>query len=263
MATINGTNGRDILIGTDQFDHIRGLGGDDFISGGEGDDYIEGEDGNDVLFGGTGGDRLLGGSGNDALFGGDAADFLNGGEGSDALYGGAGLDSLFGGEGRDFLKGGPDQDVFEFFTAAEPPIGIFSPDSTFASRDFVDDFEGAGIADGDSIDLDGQFPYVFVGRLDINPQVGAPLPGAGNGRTEVGYVQSGDRTYLIADSNDDGVLNGEDFAVEFRGRLDFIFADVNDHDSMFEPGFFVNEIAGTEGYAAAPAAMVTPEFVIA
>ena len=74
MATIRGTNARDILRGSAAKDTIYGfLGnddlygrtGDDILSGDAGTDKLYGEAGNDLLHGGAGGDRLDGGLGTD------------------------------------------------------------------------------------------------------------------------------------------------------------------------------------------------------
>ncbi len=63
--TVDGSNGKDTLIGT---------GGDDNLSGGNGKDTLFGNAGNDMLFGGNGADVLWGGQGNDLLNGGNGRD---------------------------------------------------------------------------------------------------------------------------------------------------------------------------------------------
>jgi TolB protein len=60
-----GTNGADVLTGTDDNDVICGLGGDDTLEGGKGDD---------VLIGGGGSDRLKGAGDSDFCLGGDGDD---------------------------------------------------------------------------------------------------------------------------------------------------------------------------------------------
>ncbi len=70
MATINGDQNANIIVGTDVGDLIYGKAGDDVISGAGGNDSVYGDAGNDVLDGGTGNDILSGGAGNDTyLFG--------------------------------------------------------------------------------------------------------------------------------------------------------------------------------------------------
>jgi len=79
LPTITGTNGADVLRGTNEADVIMGLGGNDTITGGNADDVICGGDGND---------RLTGDNGNDVLSGGFGVDTLDGANGDDTLIGG-------------------------------------------------------------------------------------------------------------------------------------------------------------------------------
>ena len=96
-----------------------------------------GGDGNDSVTSATGADVLRGDNGNDSL---------SGLGGNDQLTGGAGADILKGGAGQDSLTGNSGQDVFVFDT----PGG--TPDVT---PDRILDFEAAGSAKGDIIDLSG------------------------------------------------------------------------------------------------------------
>ena len=80
--------------------------------------------------------------------------------------------------------------------------------------------------------------YAFGGELALDPTAGALLPGAGDGVTQLFYVQWNGSTFLIADENDNGVLNAGDFAVEFTGLHDFTLDDFNNTDFV---------IAGTNG----------------
>lgn len=79
--TLSGTNGPDILTGTELSDDL---------SGGDADDTLTGNYGADVLQGGLGNDTLLGGLSADALSGDEGDDFLQGGKDDDTLYGGTG-----------------------------------------------------------------------------------------------------------------------------------------------------------------------------
>ena len=54
-GVIDGTPGRDILVGTERGDRIHGLGGDDAITGLGGRDVVRGGDGDDLIFLGRGG----------------------------------------------------------------------------------------------------------------------------------------------------------------------------------------------------------------
>jgi predicted extracellular nuclease len=91
VPTIVGTEGDDVLRGTNGRDVVLGLGGNDTITGGNGDDVVCGGAGNDVLSGENGDDVLLGGAGDDVL---------HGDNGSNTLIGGAGTDVLDQGRGK-------------------------------------------------------------------------------------------------------------------------------------------------------------------
>ncbi|MGY1828392.1 ExeM/NucH family extracellular endonuclease [Blastococcus sp. SYSU DS0541] len=91
LPTIRGTDGSDVLSGTNGRDVIMGLGGDDEIRGGNGDD---------VVCGGAGDDRIAGENGDDVLSGGFGDDRPDGGNGSDVLIGGPGTDRLDQGRGQ-------------------------------------------------------------------------------------------------------------------------------------------------------------------
>ena len=146
--TFNGTNGDDILIGSNLNDAIDGLNGDDILigasgndniyggfrsdvpigpdtdndllSGGNGNDYLNSNAGNDLIFGGKGNDVAIGGKDDDLIWGDKGNDTLVGDRGNDCLFGGTfdpsnpdsnGRDLLFGGEGNDFLNGGDAADT--------------------------------------------------------------------------------------------------------------------------------------------------------
>ncbi|MGI9659314.1 MAG: Ig-like domain-containing protein [Gaiellaceae bacterium] len=109
-ATLQGTDGPDVLFGTRGDDVIYAGAGNDLVFGLGGDDVICGGAGNDVLFGNGGDDTIvddlgrtwaIGGAGNDRILTGAQRDRIFGGPGSDLLDGGAGPDLLHGGRGRD------------------------------------------------------------------------------------------------------------------------------------------------------------------
>ena len=62
-----GTDGQDVLMGTNDDDVLYGKGGIDFI---------DGRGGNDVLYGGEGSDEVVSFPGDDILFGGRGNDFF-------------------------------------------------------------------------------------------------------------------------------------------------------------------------------------------
>jgi len=92
--TIRGTDGPDVLSGTNKRDVIMGLGGADVIRGGNAEDVICGGAGNDNLRGDNSADVLLGGFGDDFLSGGNGDDVLIGGPGTDVLNGDGGVNQL-------------------------------------------------------------------------------------------------------------------------------------------------------------------------
>jgi Ca2+-binding RTX toxin-like protein len=116
---ITGTDGPDVLEGSDAGERICGFGGDDTILGGGGDDVIlggagddvlRGNAGNDQVTGGAGGDRVFGGGGADSLFGSGGPDVVKGHRSNDRLRGNRGNDRLGGGGGRDDCAGGAGRD---------------------------------------------------------------------------------------------------------------------------------------------------------
>nr|VFJ87836.1 MAG: Hemolysin-type calcium-binding repeat-containing protein [Candidatus Kentron sp. H]VFJ89545.1 MAG: Hemolysin-type calcium-binding repeat-containing protein [Candidatus Kentron sp. H]VFJ96235.1 MAG: Hemolysin-type calcium-binding repeat-containing protein [Candidatus Kentron sp. H] len=99
-ATCIGTEGIDLILGSDHSDVIVAGAGNDVVHGDAEGDIICGGPGNDSLMGARGADHLFGGPGNDWLFGAPDGDELNGGEGDfDVLWGGPGYDDLDGGPG--------------------------------------------------------------------------------------------------------------------------------------------------------------------
>jgi Ca2+-binding RTX toxin-like protein len=93
MATIPGTNLRDIINGTSLTDTIFGYGGNDWLRGHGGNDIIRGGSGSDILEGGSGNDVLFADSGSNSLFGGADSDILVSGTGNDHFNGGSGIDA--------------------------------------------------------------------------------------------------------------------------------------------------------------------------
>ena len=74
MATLNGTEGNDTLIGGAAADDLHGFGGNDFMQGGDGADTVLGGSGNDTISGNNGNDWVRGGTGNDQVSGGGGQD---------------------------------------------------------------------------------------------------------------------------------------------------------------------------------------------
>jgi Ca2+-binding RTX toxin-like protein len=102
---LEGTTGKDVIIGLAGDDKIKGLGEDDIICGGSGVDEIHGGDDNDKIFGDSGDDDIVGGDGDDELFGGSGDDAMKGGDGKDTFDGGSGTDTCVT-DGTDVLVPG-------------------------------------------------------------------------------------------------------------------------------------------------------------
>jgi Ca2+-binding RTX toxin-like protein len=119
---IVGTNGDDVINGTERHDYIAGRQGNDtlngfgradMILGGWGNDTVNAGDGNDLVLGGPGDDTLNGDAGNDRIFAQRGVDTVNGGPGNDDLWALARADvSGLPNEPADTLNGGPGNDVF-------------------------------------------------------------------------------------------------------------------------------------------------------
>lgn len=115
VSFVVGTEGPDVLLGTNGNDFIVGAGGndtiflfdgDDFGAGSEGDDFISGDVGNDLLVGGDGEDAISGAAGNDTIVGGRGDDQILGVNGNDVIAGDEGNDTIFAGSGDDIIKFG-------------------------------------------------------------------------------------------------------------------------------------------------------------
>jgi predicted extracellular nuclease len=100
-ATIVGTAGDDVIMGTNKADVIATFGGNDTIHGGNGEDVICSGTGDDVVDAGNGKDYVDAGAGDDVVDGGNGKDVILGGSGNDELDGGNGVDDLDGGDGID------------------------------------------------------------------------------------------------------------------------------------------------------------------
>ena len=237
---INGNGGNDIINGGAGNDTtLSGGAGNDVVNGGEGNDTLDGDDGNDVLNGGVGNDDFFGGDGNDQIFGEDGNDELFAGPGNDMLNGGAGNDLIMGEGGQDSLTGGAGDDEFEFFTG-------FNPSSPFATFDTLVDFQGAGVVGGDTLELNNEF--FFRGQVNVNPQLGAVLVGGGNGVTDLFYSLRPGNTWLIADENDDGVLDSLDFTLRLQGTHNLTAGDFGRNTILITAGTEGNDVlTGTDG----------------
>lgn len=214
MATINGTNLPDILLGTPQDDVINGLGGLDIISGGDGNDVIDGGEGDDILNGNEGNDILIGGEGIATLL-----SFYNGGDGNDLMIaapGGLG-ENFDGGDGTDTVSfaqrnnGVTVRLSFESLPLLDTVRNVENViGSDFADAIYGDDsdnvilggggddlIEGGGGADlliggsGDDVMAGGAGNDIYL----VDSAADAVIEGAGQGNLDVVYTLA---TYTLA-----------------------------------------------------------------
>jgi RHS repeat-associated protein len=118
---IQGGNSDDVIFAGEGKDEVFGDNGADLIFAGAGDDTVAGGNGNDTLWGGVGNDRILGGSGDDILHGDDGADWLHGEDGTDTITGDNCNDRVIASQGIDAANGGAGTDICNG-TACELPL---------------------------------------------------------------------------------------------------------------------------------------------
>lgn len=136
--TVGGTVAVNLASGLTSYFSLSGSSTDDkvtFNAGFSATIYAYGAAGNDSITAGSGADSLRGDQGNDTLIGLGGNDSIDGGAGADVINGGSGFDQLTGGIGRDIF-------VFGNLGASDP----LTPDR-------INDFEGAGAGQGDTIDV--------------------------------------------------------------------------------------------------------------
>ena len=89
--------------------------------------------------------------------------------------------------------------------------------------------------------------FAWVGQINVNPSIGAALARRRRRLTQLGYIQRNGNTFLVADTNDDGRLDGDDFTVEFRGLHNFTPDDFDNTDFIIAGTNGDDVITGTEG----------------
>jgi hypothetical protein len=172
---------------------------------------------------------ITGGAGADILTGGAGLDTLNGGNGDDVLNGGAGDDTLIGGLGADTLTGGAGVDNFKFGP------GIPRAESSPSTIDIITDFQLAGAAGGDTIDLPNDvngkllafngapLDWTFNG-LGGTSGVQMPEERVGDGFVDVSWKHNvgANRVEVWVDVNDDGQFSEVDFLIYLSGASSLI-----------------------------------------
>jgi Ca2+-binding RTX toxin-like protein len=145
--------------------------------------------------------------------GSDGSDVILGSGAANQLFGGSDIDSLTGFGGRDYLTGGTERDFFIF-------TSLKDSGPTKASRDTITDFEGAGVAGGDVIDLN----TLNTKLGDIINFLGTNVNFGGNAG-DLRAVWVGNDTILQLDKDGD---KDADFSIALGGHHaltsgDFIF----------------------------------------
>lgn len=242
-ATINGTNGNDVIFSKARsgFNRIDGKGGADLICGGNRFDFISGGPGNDKLRGRGDLDFLAGGPGNDHLYAdendGDNADDVwyqdvanavnvnletgrATGEGTDILHG---IDGVFGSQFDDTLTG-DDRTNFIWGNGGNDTI------TGGAGLDLIDPGDGNDTSDGGTDpggdDLDIYYVSGATGPATVDLEAGTSS-GEGIGTdtlTDFENVVGGNFDDTISGDGQSNILFGGRGNDALDGRTGFDYA---------------------------------------
>lgn len=214
---------------------LDGTDGKDSLIGAEGDDVLSGNAGDDVLDGGFGGaDTLLGGLGRDALFGFGGNDSLSGGDEQDNIVGGSGDDVINGGAGDDSLQGASYKGVTSGY-GLEGGTG----------NDTVDGGEGNDIVDGGSGD---DLLYGGDGNDILIGGAGNDVIEAGAGNDTIAAILNGSLGYYYSGTGADTIRGeeGDDY-IAHNGTVGASYLDGGiGADTLIASGSFVS-VNGAEG----------------
>lgn len=250
---LDGGDGNDRIIGSQQRDAILGGGGNDRIHGRDGNDRIDGGEGNDQVHGGNGDDGLQGGIGDDTLYGDAGNDTILGDppmpvevaetddEGglrlaerahsdtdasalnaelvdSDEAISPSFNDVIYGGDGDDVIRSGPGHDVV-FAGQGNDAV------SGGAGNDYIEGGDGNDRLSGDS---GGDIIFGGAGHDSLGGGDGNDYLIGGSGHDVLlggvgdDYLKGGDGTDVLFGGE------GRDKIDALDGQFDFIFADVLD-----------------------------------
>lgn len=143
-----------------------------------------------------------------------ADDILVGGAAKEELDGGGGNDVIAGGGGADNLSGGTGNDIFAY-------LHIADSGNTIATRDVIHDFEGAGAAGGDVIDLGAIDADTKTAGDQAFHLIGADTPFT-HAAGELRWVHTPTDTIIQGDVNGDGKA---DFSIDVVGTQTFVDGD--------------------------------------
>jgi VCBS repeat-containing protein len=257
----------DLVIGSNEIDHLEGGGGDDWLFGREGNDSLYGGTGDDFLYGGHGEDTLVGGSGYDTYvhYLDDGNDIIQETREGDGSAGGrilvqtfVGLTNLFRGvltrmEGQEIwapVDGSPIT-----LTHNSPWMLHLLDGSTIQLGETQDDFQSGdfGIHLHEEQDTPSMFDRVITGDLtpfDFDPEADGI------------QAQSDDLDNLISDPDKPDInrndsfmdstgidhilgMGGDDFILAERGGDDLI--EGGDGDDILMDRIGQNTLIGGEG----------------
>ena len=229
-ATIVGTAGPDVFVGTPGADVIVAGRGNDVINGRGGPDSICGGRGHDTLRGGRGDDRISGGAGHDYADGGRGKDLILGNAGNDALeflrsdaflqsvgfgddrlVGGAGLDYLHSEPGNDQIVGGPGSDLVDFVSAGAVTANLTTGTATGDGNDTLEGVEnlfGSGFFD-DVLIGDASDNFLFGGSDSRPGALGRDLLDGRGGDDRLGLQDDFGNDRILGGPGDDAIVGGE------------------------------------------------------
>ena len=216
IENLTGTSQADVLTGNASNNTLIGGDGNDVLEGGAGDDILSGGNGIDTASYGSAGSAVTvslavsasqrtGGAGSDTLtgienlIGSGFADILTGSSTANVLTGGAGADRLTGGGGADVLFGGLGDDVFNY-------AALLDSGPSASARDIIRDFQGAGIAGGDLIDLSA-IDAIAGGRDNAFAFIGSAAFSGVSGQLRFDTTATPGFTAVQGDTNGDGVAD--------------------------------------------------------
>jgi len=246
----HGSNGNDVIVGTEGDDRLYGGRGDDVISGGGGDDRIDGGSGNNVIDAGSGNDRVKVGDGNNVIATGDGNDRVQAGDGDNVIDTGDGNDSVRVDDGDNVIDTGNGNDCVR----ADDGDNVIH---TGSGRDRV--FAGDGdnvivtgdgddvviVGDGDNIIDTGDGNDIIIaddGDNTIDAGSGNDIVIVDNGHN---VIDAGDGNDFVHVGNGGNVIDGgagNDILLGGRGDdtvtggagNDYVDADKGDDTAIYE-----------------------------
>ncbi|MEA5572729.1 glycerophosphodiester phosphodiesterase family protein [Calothrix sp. UHCC 0171] len=100
---IQGTEGDDVLYGSDKDELFAAGAGNNTIYGNEGQNIFIAGNGNNIAYGGSGNDVFFFGNGNNLIYANEGINKITTGSGNDLIYGGSQADVIYSGVGDDLI----------------------------------------------------------------------------------------------------------------------------------------------------------------